>query len=147
VRVTFHNTAGDVALMSGLTLPGAGAAAGVTATSFSTIQEYNANGIRTTKVNSDGSLTIEFAAYEGNVDPLIFTGGSTGVTASVATTREANSVLATTSAYSGNVSNAGGSAPASNVIYTQLVSTDSGTPEKLTSSKNLYSMSLLTKQH
>lgn len=133
VRVTFHNTAGDVALMSGLTLPAAanGPAAGITATNFSTIQEYNANGIRTTKVNSDGTLTIEFAGFEGNVDPLVFAGGTTGVTASVATTREANSVLATTSAYSGTTTNTGsGNAIASNVIYTQLVSTESGTASK-----------------
>jgi hypothetical protein len=130
VRVTFHNAAGDAQTMSGLTLPGTGAAAGVTATSFSTIQEYNANGIRTTKVNSDGTLTIEFAAYEGNVDPVVFTGGTTGVAASVATTREANSVLATTSAYSGSATNVGSGAAASNVIYTQLVSTDSGTASK-----------------
>jgi hypothetical protein len=137
VRVTFHNAAGDAQPMSGLTLPGTGAAAGVTATSFSTIQEYNANGIRTTKVNSDGTLTIEFAAYEGNVDPVAFNGGVVGVgtgvsavTASVATTREANSVLATTSAYSGSATNVGSGAAASNVIYTQLVSTDSGTASK-----------------
>jgi len=131
VRVTFHNTAADVALMSGLSLPGAGAAAGITATSFSTIQEYNANGIRTTKVNSDGTLTIEFAGFEGNVDPLVFTGGTTGVTASVATTREANSILAATSAYSGTTTSTGsGNAISSNVIYTQLVSTESGTASK-----------------
>lgn len=130
VRVTFHNTAGDVALMSGLTLPGAGAAAGVTATSFSTIQEYNANGIRTTKVNSDGSLTIEFASYEGNVDPVLFTGNATGVAASVATIREANAVASTTSGYTGSTSTGSNTAAASNVIYTQLVSTESGTASK-----------------
>jgi hypothetical protein len=131
VRVTFDNKAGDVALMSGLTIPSGSTAAGVIATSFSTIQEYNANGIRTTKVNSDGSLTIEFASYEGNVDPVLFAGSTTGVAASVATTREANSVLATTSAYSGNVTNVGsGNVIASKVIYTQLVSTESGTASK-----------------
>jgi hypothetical protein len=128
VRVTFDNEAGDVALMSGLTSPGA--ATGVTATGFSTIQEYNANGIRTTKVNSDGSLTIEFASYEGNVDPVLFTASGTGVTASVATIREANAVASTTSGYTGSTSTGSNTAAASNVVYTQLVSTESGTASK-----------------
>ena len=130
VRVTFNNAAGDVALMSGLTIPSGSTAAGVIATSFSTIQEYNANGIRTTKVNSDGSLTIEFASYEGNVDPVLFAASATGVTASVATIREANAVASTTSGYTGSTSTGSNTAAASNVVYTQLVSTESGTASK-----------------
>jgi hypothetical protein len=130
VRVTFNNAAGDVALMSGLTIPSGSTAAGVIATSFSTIQEYNANGIRTTKVNSDGSLTIEFASYEGNVDPVLFAANATGVTASVATIREANAVASTTSGYTGSTSTGSNTAAASNVVYTQLVSTESGTASK-----------------
>lgn len=137
VRVTFDNKAGDVALMSGLTIPSGSAAAGVIATSFSTIQEYNANGIRATKVNSDGSLTIEFSSYEGNVAPILFADpmtvarpNGTGVTASVATIREANSVPSTTSAYTGSTNTGSNTAIASNVVYTQLVSTESGTASK-----------------
>ncbi len=132
VRVTFHNAAGDAALLTGLSIPSTGGATGVTATTFSTIQEYNANGKRTTKVNADGSLTIEFAPYEGNVDPVLFTDtGTTGVTASVATTREANAVKLTSSSYTGNVSApTDNTLPASNAIYTQLVSTESGVAGK-----------------
>ena len=132
--MTFYNGVGDTALLSGLTLPSSGGATGVTATNFSTVQEYNANGRRVTKVNTDGSLTIEFAPNEGNVAPILFTDtGATGVTASVATTREANAVKVTSSSYTGNVTvPVDTTLPGSNVIYTQLVSTESGVAGKTT---------------
>jgi len=130
VLLTFFNSAGDAALRTGLSTN----TIGVSATTVSTIQEYNANGKRITKVNADGTLSIEFPAYEGAVAPVLFTdGGSTGVTASVATTREANAVRVTSSSYTGNVTAPTDTTlPSSHVIYTQLVSTESGVAGKTT---------------
>ena len=71
--VMFDNVARDAAMMTGLV---AGTRTGDTATSFTTRTEFDSNGLRTTRVNSDGSLGIDFKPWEGttaergNVAPL-----------------------------------------------------------------------------
>jgi len=95
---------------------------------FSVAQEYSASGIRSTRVNADGSLTIDYNPSEGDVPPVILSDGS-NISASVATTREAHQTSVTSSVYSGGVVSPS-TAPPSNVLYTQLTSTDSGTDNK-----------------
>ncbi len=71
--VMFDNVARDAPMMTGLV---AGTRTGDTATSFTTRTEFDSNGLRTTRVNSDGSLGIDFKPWEGttaergNVAPL-----------------------------------------------------------------------------
>jgi hypothetical protein len=120
IRVIFDNAEGSSPPLWMASFTG-----DVSATSFSVVQEYNPNGIRATRVNSDGTLTIDFAPYEGNVDPVLFQSTGQAVSASVSTTREAHSALATSSSYSGGITNPSSAAP-SNVIYAQLASSESG---------------------
>jgi hypothetical protein len=60
--VMFDNVARDAPLMTGLV---AGTRTGDTATAFSTRTEFDSNGLRTTRVNSDGSLGIDYKPWEG----------------------------------------------------------------------------------
>jgi len=60
--VMFDNVARDAPLMTGLV---AGTRTGDTATAFSTRTEFDSNGVRATRVNSDGSLSIDFKPWEG----------------------------------------------------------------------------------
>ena len=60
--VMFDNVARDAPMMTGLV---AGTRTGDTATSFTTRTEFDSNGLRTTRVNSDGSLGIDFKPWEG----------------------------------------------------------------------------------
>lgn len=121
VRVTFNNAARDATTMTAL-VP----AIGVTATAFTTVREFDANGLRATKVNSDGTLSIEFSPSEGNVAPVIFADAASGVTASVATAREAFALKLSSSSYTGvTAAPTDGSVSASNVLYAELVSTES----------------------
>jgi hypothetical protein len=65
--VMFDNVARDAPLMSGLV---AGTRTGDTATAFSTLTEFDSNGLRTTRVNGDGSLGIDFKPWEGTTAEL-----------------------------------------------------------------------------
>ena len=71
--VMFDNVARDAPMMTGLV---AGTRTGDTVTSCTTRTEFDSNGLRTTRVNSDGSLGIDFKPWEGttaergNVAPL-----------------------------------------------------------------------------
>jgi hypothetical protein len=60
--VMFDNVARDAPMMTGLV---AGTRTGDTATAFSTRTEFDSNGLRTTRVNSDGSLAIDYKPWEG----------------------------------------------------------------------------------
>ncbi len=60
--VMFDNAARDAQLMTGL-VPGT--RTGDTATAFSTRTEFDPNGLRTSRVNSDGSLGIDLKPWEG----------------------------------------------------------------------------------
>lgn len=147
VKLTYYNSARDAATMTGV----ATNTYGVTATSFTTVQEFNANGKRATRINSDGTLTIEFGTDEGtlgDVAPIIFTDtGTTSATASVATTRLAQSLQLSSSGYTGgNVSNTG-NAVASDVLYTQLVSSDAPSGNAKPLVFDVYVNSLVTAQN
>lgn len=148
VKVTFKNIARDAAMLSNVS--STAATIGVTATPFSTSQEFNANGLRTTRINTDGSLTIEFGSDEGtlgDVTPVLFTDtGTTAVTASVATTRLAHTAPVSSSSYTGGNVNTNASSVASNVLYTQLVSSDAPVGDKKQLVFDIYVNSVATAQ-
>jgi galactitol-specific phosphotransferase system IIB component len=110
---------------NGFTIDSAGlTTTGITYEPKTDTRDFDVAGKRKITEDGSGGLTIEFNAAEGDVAPLVFNGTGSSVTASVATVRKAHTVDLTTSGYTGSVSTEG--AAPSNVLYAQLVRTESG---------------------